>query len=79
MAITDSEGRYVITQLRPGAYSVTFSLAGFGSVVREGILLSAGFTANVEATLRVGGIAETVTSPARAPSWTCRTSAASRW
>ena len=67
VAITDSEGRYAITQLRPGTYSVTFSLAGFGSVVREGILLSAGFTANVEATLRVGGIAETVTVTGASP------------
>jgi hypothetical protein len=67
VAVTDSEGRYVITQLRPGTYAVTFSLAGFGSVVREGILLSAGFTANVEATLRVGGVAETVTVTGASP------------
>ena len=27
-AVTDGEGRYVITQLRPGVYTVTFSLLG---------------------------------------------------
>src|SRR5713226_5074517 len=40
-AVTDAEGRYVITQLRPGTYRATFTLQGFSTVVREGILLSA--------------------------------------
>src|SRR5436190_20152610 len=44
VAITDGEGRYSITQLRPGVYSVNFVLAGFSSVVREDLRLSAGFT-----------------------------------
>src|SRR5258708_1931152 len=44
---TDGEGRYSIVDLRPGAYTVTFSLEGFSSVKREGIELGAGFTAAV--------------------------------
>src|ERR671912_369172 len=48
IVVTDSEGRYVITQLRPGEYTVTFTLPGLSTVVREGIRLSAGFTANVD-------------------------------
>ena len=44
-AVTDGEGRYVVTQLRPGVYRVTFTLQGFSTVVREGINLSSGFTA----------------------------------
>lgn len=67
VAVTDGEGRYVITQLRPGTYTVTFSLSGFSNVVREGIILSAGFTANVEASLRVGGLQETVTVTGASP------------
>src|SRR5207253_5027207 len=67
VAITDAEGRYSITQLRPGVYSVNFSLPGFASVVREGINLSAGFTASVEAELRVGAITETVTVSGASP------------
>jgi hypothetical protein len=39
----------------------------FGTVVREGIRLSAGFTANVEGELRVGNIAETITVTGAAP------------
>ena len=36
-ATTDTAGRYVITPLRPGIYTVAFSLAGFGTTVRDGI------------------------------------------
>jgi carboxypeptidase family protein len=66
-AVTDAEGRYIVTQLRPGVYKVTFSLQGFSTVVRDGINLSAGFTANVEAELRVGGVAESVTVTGASP------------
>ncbi|HEY7169881.1 MAG TPA: TonB-dependent receptor [Vicinamibacterales bacterium] len=66
-ATTNAEGRYVITQLRPGVYKVTFTLPGFTTVVRDGINLSAGFTANVEGELRVGGLAETVTVTGASP------------
>ena len=67
IAITDGEGRYSFTQLRVGTYSVTFSLAGFNQVLREGILLDSGFTANVNAELGVGGIEETITVTGASP------------
>src|SRR5438876_5058893 len=60
-AVTDETGRYRIVDLRPGSYSMTFSLPGFASVMREGIELSGTFVANVDAQLRVGGLQETVT------------------
>src|SRR5262245_43471255 len=47
--ITDATGRYRIVDLRPGTYSVTFSLTGFTSVKREGIELSGNFVATVDA------------------------------
>ena len=37
--ITDSAGRYSIVDLRPGQYAVTFSLTGFATVRRDGIVL----------------------------------------
>jgi hypothetical protein len=65
--VTDGEGRYNIVDLRPGAYTVTFSLGGFSTVKREGIELSAGFTATVNADLQVGTLAETVTVTGATP------------
>ena len=56
IAISNGEGRYAFTQLSVGTYSVTFSLPGFNQVLREGIELTSGFTANVNAELGVGGI-----------------------
>src|SRR5689334_15327385 len=58
---SDSEGRYNITDLRPGAYSVTFTLSGFSTFKREGIQLTAGFTATVNADMKVGSLEETIT------------------
>src|SRR3989442_13296534 len=54
--VTDSEGRYNIVDLRPGTYTVTFTLTGFGILKRDGIELSAGFTAPVNAELKVGAL-----------------------
>ena len=48
-AVTDGEGRYSIVSLRPGVYKVTFTLTGFGVVVREGIELQTQFTATIDA------------------------------
>ena len=47
---------YNITDLRPGVYTVTFSLAGFSLVRRESIELTASFTATVNADMRVGAL-----------------------
>ena len=65
--VTDGEGRYRLVDLRPGSYVVTFSLAGFKTVRREGIELTTGFTANVTAELGVGAIEETITVTGAAP------------
>ena len=66
-AVTDGAGQYLITGLVSGDYSVTFGLAGFSTVLREGITLSAGFTANVDAQLTVGSVEETITVTGAAP------------
>ena len=64
---TDSQGQYKIVDLRPGTYTVTFTLAGFNTVKREGIILTADFTATVNADLRVGAVEETVTVTGESP------------
>src|SRR5262245_5432180 len=52
--VTDGTGQYRIETLRPGTYSVTFTLPGFSTVKREGIELTGSFVATVNADLRVG-------------------------
>jgi hypothetical protein len=64
---TDSQGLYRIVDLRPGSYTVTFILTGFSTLRREGIELTTGFTATVNADLRVGTIEETVTVSGASP------------
>jgi hypothetical protein len=60
-AVTDGQGQYKILDLRPGTYSVTFTLTGFKTVVRDRLELSAETTLNIPADLEVGGVEETVT------------------
>jgi Carboxypeptidase regulatory-like domain len=40
--LTDSRGGYMIADLRPGTYSVSFAMPGFESIVRDGFELSGG-------------------------------------
>ncbi len=58
---TDSQGQYKIVDLRPGTYSVPFTLPGFSTVKREDVEIPAAFVATVNADLRVGALEETVT------------------
>src|SRR6187431_1669651 len=58
--VTDGEGRYRIAELRPGTYSVTFTLAGFATFKREALELTPNFVATISAELRVGALSETV-------------------
>src|SRR4030088_3582094 len=65
--VTDATGQYRIVDLRPGTYSVTFTLPGFSSVRREGIELSGTFVATVNGDLKVGALEETVTVTGETP------------
>src|SRR5712691_7935155 len=65
--VTDAQGNYKIVDLRPGTYTVTFTLPGFGIYKREGIELSAGFTATANADMKVGALEETVTVTGASP------------
>ena len=65
--VTDDQGRYTIADLRPGLYKVTFALAGFTTLVRDGIELPASFTASVNVDMKVGALEETVTVSGSSP------------
>ncbi len=65
--VSDSGGIYRIVDLRPGTYSVTFSLPGFNVIKQDGIQLTGTFVATVNGELRVGAIQETVTVSAESP------------
>ncbi|MEQ1731354.1 MAG: carboxypeptidase-like regulatory domain-containing protein, partial [Vicinamibacterales bacterium] len=65
--ITDADGGYRLVDLRPGTYSLTFSLEGFSSVKREGVALSSDFTMTINTELKVGALEETLTVTGAAP------------
>jgi hypothetical protein len=64
---TDGAGQFKIVDLRPGTYSITFTLQGFNTFRRDGIELAGTFTATVNADMRVGALEETVTVTGEAP------------
>jgi Carboxypeptidase regulatory-like domain len=66
-AFTDGTGQYRIEDLRPGLYTVTFTLQGFNTFKREGVELAGSFTATISAELKVGALAETITVTGESP------------
>src|SRR3954470_1764409 len=65
--VTDGEGAYRIVDLRPGTYSVTFTLPGFQTFKRDGLDLPANFTATINADMKVGALEESVTVSGASP------------
>src|SRR5688572_24804044 len=59
--VTDGSGIYRIIELSPGVYSMTFSLAGFGSVKRDGVTLAGTQVLTIPIELKVGDLQETIT------------------
>jgi hypothetical protein len=66
-AITDAGGLYRIVDLRPGTYTLTFTLPGFTTVQREGIELAGSVTLTIPAEMRVGAVQETLTVTGATP------------
>jgi hypothetical protein len=65
--VTDGAGQYKIVDLRPGVYSVTFTLPGFATVKRDGVELPTNFTSTINADLKVGSLEETVVVSGASP------------
>lgn len=66
-AVSDANGQYQIVNLRPGTYAVTFTLAGFNSLKREGLVLTGSNTLPVSVELSVGSVEETLTVSGASP------------
>jgi hypothetical protein len=64
---TDGTGQYRFVDLPVGSYVVTFTLAGFNTLKREGIELTGAFTASVSGQLRLGSLEETITVSGESP------------
>ena len=53
VVVTDGAGRYAIADLRPGEYALSFTLPGFTTARRDGVVLAAGAALPIDATLSV--------------------------
>src|SRR5215510_13389208 len=66
-AVTDGTGQYRIPDLPPGIYDVTFTLTGFSTVKREAVEVTGAGVVSINADLRVGTVAETITVTGETP------------
>ena len=67
VSVTDAEGNYALPVLPIGTYRLTYELSGFQRLVREEIILRAGFTATINVTLRVGAVEQSITVTGASP------------
>ena len=65
--VTDERGEYRLTPLPIGIYSVEYELSGFQTLRSNDIRLSAGFTAKLDQSMKIGALAETVTVSGHIP------------
>ena len=64
--VTAGDGRYTIVDVRPGEYTMTFTLPGFATVKRE-VTVPANISVPVDAEMKVGAVGETVRVEATIP------------
>lgn len=66
-AVSDADGNYRVINLPPGVYALTAELTGFAVFRREEILLRAGANFQVEITMALGALSETITVSGDSP------------
>jgi hypothetical protein len=59
--VASSQGLFTFPELQPGIYTLTVTAPGFESYSQNGITVSVGSTATVDAQLKIGSASETVT------------------
>src|ERR1700745_2748762 len=66
-AVTSETGSYQFPRLEIGTYTVKFELTGFKTVVNEGVRVTVGFAAQINAQLGVSTVQETITVTGQSP------------
>ena len=66
-AVSNERGQYRLFSLPPGTYRVKFELQGFKTVVREGIIIRADQTVNLDVQMEQGEISEEVLVVGKSP------------
>jgi hypothetical protein len=66
-AVTDETGRYNLVDLRPGTYKLSFSLAGFSTLVRDAVELPGNTSVPINVELKVGSLEENITVSGQTP------------
>ena len=64
---SDVDGSYRLLALPPGEYTLSFALAGFQTVNREGVIVTTGSTFTIDQTLELATVAETITVTGESP------------
>ncbi|MEZ5286582.1 MAG: carboxypeptidase-like regulatory domain-containing protein [Vicinamibacterales bacterium] len=65
--VSSETGNYRFPAVPPGTYTVTYELAGFNTLRREGVQITLGFTANLNVELTLATLQETVTVTGASP------------
>ncbi len=66
-AVTDASGQYRFPALEPGSYDVSAELSGFTKSARTGIQISPGNELNIDLTMKVQSMSESITVTGEAP------------
>jgi hypothetical protein len=67
VSVSDAEGKFAFPALPIGNYRLEFELSGFQRLVRDEVVLRAGFTATINVTLKVGALEESITVAGASP------------
>lgn len=65
--VTQGQGDYSLPDLPIGQYRVTYDLGGFQRFIREQIVITAGFSAEINVTMKVGSVEESLTVSGQSP------------
>ena len=67
VAVTSATGTYSFPRVPIGTYTIRFELPGFSTLVREGVEVTIGFNATINADLQISTVQETVTVSGSTP------------